>query len=143
MTQALDWTRQDFALAHGHSEPDVGLVWHFHGHVGRSFGAFKVIVGCASVYSLEKLLGMAYATTPLLLTPSAGVLIGLAQASTTYAVIYGVIGRNVAASRRSWAMGIAAAAGSFGQFLMVRHRACSSATLAGNEPWCCWVWRPC
>ncbi len=35
------------------------------------------------------------------------------------AVIYGVIGRNVAADKRSWAMGLTAAAGSFGQFLMV------------------------
>jgi predicted MFS family arabinose efflux permease len=46
-------------------------------------------------------------------------LIGAAQAGTTYAVIYGVIGRQVDPLRRSWAMGIAAAAGSFGQFLMV------------------------
>jgi predicted MFS family arabinose efflux permease len=30
-----------------------------------------------------------------------------------------VIGRNIPAERRSWAMGVAAAAGSFGQFLMV------------------------
>jgi predicted MFS family arabinose efflux permease len=43
----------------------------------------------------------------------------MAQAGTTYAVIYGVIGRNVSADKRSWAMGVAAAAGSFGQFLMV------------------------
>jgi hypothetical protein len=50
---------------------------------------------------------------------STGVLIGMAQAGTTYAVIYGVIGRNVSADKRSWAMGVAAAAGSFGQFLMV------------------------
>ena len=64
-------------------------------------------------------MGMAHAGTPLLFTVSAGVLIGMAQAGTTYAVIYGVIGRNVPAERRSWAMGIAAAAGSFGQFLMV------------------------
>ena len=34
-------------------------------------------------------------------------------------MVYGVIGRNVAAEKRSWAMGVAAAAGSFGQFLMV------------------------
>jgi predicted MFS family arabinose efflux permease len=34
-------------------------------------------------------------------------------------VIYGVIGRNISAEKRSWAMGVAAAAGSFGQFLMV------------------------
>jgi predicted MFS family arabinose efflux permease len=50
---------------------------------------------------------------------TAGVLIGAAQAGTTYAVIYGVIGRQLSAEKRSWAMGVAAAAGSFGQFLMV------------------------
>jgi len=47
------------------------------------------------------------------------VLIGAAHAGTTYAVIYGVIGRQIPAEKRSWAMGVAAAAGSFGQFLMV------------------------
>jgi predicted MFS family arabinose efflux permease len=42
----------------------------------------------------------------------------MAQAGATYAVIYGVIGRNVSPDKRSWAMGVTAAAGSFGQFLM-------------------------
>ena len=47
-------------------------------------------------------------------------MIGMAQAGTPYPVIGGVIGRHVAPEKRSWAMGIAAAAaGSFGQFLMV------------------------
>jgi predicted MFS family arabinose efflux permease len=82
------------------------------------FGAFRVIVGGAALYALG-LVGMAYASSALLFSLTAGVLIGLAQAGTTYAIVYGVIGRNVHASRRSWAMGIAAAAGSFGQFLMV------------------------
>jgi hypothetical protein len=36
---------------------------------------------------------MALATTPLAFTLSAGVLLGMAQAGTTYAVVYGVIGR--------------------------------------------------
>ena len=62
---------------------------------------------------------MALSPTPLLFAMTAGVLIGAAQAGTTYAVIYGVIGRQIPAERRSWAMGVAAAAGSFGQFLMV------------------------
>ena len=43
----------------------------------------------------------------------------MAQSGTTYAVVYGVIARNVDPTKRSWAMGITAAAGSFGQFLMV------------------------
>jgi predicted MFS family arabinose efflux permease len=72
----------------------------------------------AVVYSVG-LLGMAWATDPWVFALFTGVIIGTAQAGTTYAVIYGVIGRNVPAERRSWAMGVAAAAGSFGQFLMV------------------------
>jgi predicted MFS family arabinose efflux permease len=78
----------------------------------------RVILAGGVFYALG-LLGMSQASTPLLLTLSTGVLIGLAQAGTTYAVIYGVIGRNVSAQRRSWSMGMVAAAGSFGQFLMV------------------------
>jgi len=62
---------------------------------------------------------MALTTTPLGFALTTGVLIGAAQAGTTYAVIYGVIGRQIPAEKRSWAMGVAAAAGSFGQFLMV------------------------
>ena len=118
MTQAMDWTRQDFALAIAVQNLVWGFTGIFAGMLADRFGAFKVIVGCAVLYALG-LVGMAYSATPLVFAITAGVLIGMAQSGTTYAVIYGVIGRNVDASRRSWAMGIAAAAGSFGQFLMV------------------------
>jgi predicted MFS family arabinose efflux permease len=86
--------------------------------VADKFGAFRVIIAGALLYALG-LIGMANAPTPVLFAMTAGVLIGMAQAGTTYAVIYGVIGRNVSLEKRSWAMGVAAAAGSFGQFLMV------------------------
>jgi predicted MFS family arabinose efflux permease len=43
----------------------------------------------------------------------------MAQAGTTYAVVFGVVARNVAPDKRSWAMGMVAAAGSFGQFMML------------------------
>jgi MFS family permease len=86
--------------------------------VADKFGAFKVILVGAVLYALG-LAGMAYSTSTLTFTLTAGILIGAAQAGTTYSVIYGVIGRNVSAEKRSWAMGVAAAAGSFGQFLMV------------------------
>ncbi|MCH5923290.1 MFS transporter, partial [Salmonella enterica] len=72
----------------------------------------------ALLYALG-LFGMATTDQHLSFVLTCGVTIGLAQACTTYAVIYGVVGRNIDASQRSWAMGITAAAGSFGQFLMV------------------------
>ena len=118
ITQARDWTRETFSFAIAIQNISWGFAGIFAGMVADKFGAFRVIVTGAICYALG-LVGMALAPTPLLLTTSAGVLIGIAQAGTTYAVIYGVIGRNIPAERRSWAMGIAAAAGSFGQFLMV------------------------
>ncbi|WP_137895049.1 MFS transporter [Ramlibacter sp. 2FC] len=118
VTQAQGWTRETFAFAMAIQNLSWGLAGIFAGMLADRFGAARVIVGGALLYALG-LLGMAYSPTPLLFAATAGVLIGMAQAGTTYAVIYGVIGRNVPAERRSWAMGIAAAAGSFGQFLMV------------------------
>jgi len=118
ITQTQGWSRENFAFAIAIQNLAWGLAGIFAGMVADKFGAFKVIIAGAVLYALG-LAGMAFSPTPLLFGLSAGVLIGIAQAGTTYAVIYGVIGRNVAADRRSWAMGIAAAAGSFGQFLMV------------------------
>ena len=118
VTQAQNWTRETFAFAIAIQNIAWGISGIFAGMVADRFGAFKVIIVGAILYALG-LVGMAHSPTPFLFSMSAGVLIGMAQAGTTYAVIYGVIGRNVAADRRSWAMGVAAAAGSFGQFLMV------------------------
>ncbi len=118
VTQANNWSRETFALAIAVQNISWGVAGIFAGMVADKFGAFKVIMLGAVLYALG-LLGMAHSPTPLLFTLSAGVLIGIAQAGTTYAVIYGVIGRNVSAEKRSWAMGITGAAGSFGQFLMV------------------------
>ena len=116
--QTRDWTRETFSFAIAIQNISWGLAGIFAGMVSDKFGAFRVIVLGTVAYALG-LIGMAYAPTPWLFTVSTGVLIGIAQAGTTYAVVYGVIGRNVPAERRSWAMGITAAAGSFGQFLMV------------------------
>jgi MFS family permease len=118
ITLERDWSRETFSFAIAIQNISWGLAGIFAGMVADKFGALRVIMAGAVVYALG-LLGMAYAPTPLLFTASAGTLIGVAQAGTTYAVVYGVIGRNIPAAQRSWAMGITAAAGSFGQFLMV------------------------
>ena len=118
ITQAKDWSRETFAFAIAIQNLAWGVSGIFAGMVADRFGAFRVIVVGAVLYALG-LMGMAHANTPLLFTLSTGILIGVAQAGTTYAVVYGVIGRNVSADKRSWAMGVTAAAGSFGQFLMV------------------------
>jgi MFS family permease len=118
ITAQYGWTRENFAFAIAIQNLSWGITGIAAGMLADKFGAFKVIIGGAILYALG-LFGMAYMSTPFLFALSAGVLIGAAQSGTTYAVIYGVIGRNVPPEKRSWAMGVAAAAGSFGQFLMV------------------------
>ena len=118
ITQAQGWGRQEFAFAMAIQNLAWGFMGIFAGMVADRFGAFRVIAIGALIYGVG-LLGMAWSTDPWVFALFTGVIIGTAQAGTTYAVIYGVIGRNVPAERRSWAMGVAAAAGSFGQFLMV------------------------
>ena len=118
ITQAQGWTRETFAFAIAIQNLSWGVCGIFAGMLADKMGAFKVLLGGAVLYALG-LTGMALSPTGFLFTLTAGVLIGAAQAGTTYAVIYGIIGRNISADKRSWAMGVAAAAGSFGQFLMV------------------------
>lgn len=118
ITQEMGWTRQSFALALAIQNLSWGVIGVFMGMAADRFGAFKVLAGCSLLYALG-LAGMAWSPNTTMFALTAGVLIGAAQAGTTYAVIYGVLGRQIAPDKRSWAMGVAAAAGSFGQFLMV------------------------
>ena len=118
ITMERGWTRETFAMAIAVQNLAWGVAGPFAGMLADRFGAFRVLVAGALLYALG-LVGMALASSGLGFTGSAGLLIGMAQSGVTYSVVYGVIGRQVAAEKRSWAMGVTAAAGSFGQFLMV------------------------
>ncbi len=118
ITQAQGWTRETFSFAIAIQNLSWGVFGVFAGMLADRLGAFRVLLIGAACYALG-LAGMALSPTPLLFALTAGVLIGAAQAGTTYAVVYGVIGRQLPADKRSWAMGVTAAAGSFGQFFMV------------------------
>ncbi len=118
ITMDRGWTRETFAFAIAMQNIAWGLAGPFAGMLSDRFGAYRVLLGGGLLYAAGLVL-MAVSTSGLGFGSSAGLLLGMAQSGTTYAVVYGVIGRNVAADKRSWAMGITAAAGSFGQFLMV------------------------
>jgi MFS family permease len=118
ITMDRGWTRETFAFALAIQNLAWGLAGPLAGMLADKYGAFRVLVAGSVLYALGLVL-MGLATSGLAFTGSAGVLLGMAQAGTTYAVIYGVIARQVDPAKRSWAMGVAAAAGSFGQFLMV------------------------
>src|SRR4051812_47607047 len=118
ITMDRGWTRETFAFALAVQNLAWGIAGPFAGALADRFGAFRVLVVGSALYAGGLVL-MALATSGLAFTGSAGLLLGIAQSGTTYAIVYGVIGRNVDASKRSWAMGVTAAAGSFGQFAML------------------------
>ena len=118
ITFANDWGRETFALTIALQNLTWGAIQPITGALADRYGAFKIMVAGGVLYALG-LAGMAISTDVLNFSLAGGLLIGLAQTATTYSVIYGILGRNVAAEKRVWAMGIAAAAGSFGQFLMI------------------------
>ncbi|MCM0607578.1 MAG: MFS transporter [Ideonella sp. WA131b] len=118
ITMDRGWSRETFAFALAVQNLAWGLAGPVAGMWADRYGAFRVLVAGSVLYAVG-LAVMASATSGIGFLGGTGLLLGMAQAGTTYAVIYGVIARNVAPEKRSWAMGVTAAAGSFGQFLMV------------------------
>ncbi|HSO41744.1 MAG TPA: MFS transporter, partial [Rhodospirillales bacterium] len=118
MSEDQGWGREEFALAIAIQNLVWGAAQPLTGMLADRIGAGKAIVGGAVLYGIG-LLAMAYAATPLQLSLSAGLLIGLGLSGTSFAVVFGAVSRAVVPERRSLAMGIASAVGSFGQFAMV------------------------
>ncbi len=118
ITTERGWTRETFAFALAIQNLAWGITGPIAGMLADRYGAVRVLIG-GSLFYASGLVLMALAPTGLAFTASAGLLVGIAQSGCTYAIVYGVIGRQIDPARRSWAMGVAAAAGSFGQFLMV------------------------
>ena len=118
VTMDRGWTRENFAFALALQNLVWGLAGPFAGMIADRLGAWRVLIAGSALYAGGLVL-MAFAQTTAGFAGSAGVLLGMAQAGTTYAIVFGVIGRHVAPEKRSWAMGVTAAAGSFGQFLML------------------------
>jgi MFS family permease len=112
------WGREVFSLAMAIQNLLWGVFGPFAGAIGDRRGMGRVIVGCGIVYALG-LVVMAYTHNPVSLYLGSGLLIGLALSGTTFATILAVIGRWVPAEKRSTALGVATAAGSFGQFALV------------------------
>ena len=90
----------------------------FTGMLADKYGSARVVLGGAALFILG-LITMAFAHTPWLFVLTSGVLIGMGLSGITFSVVSGVLGRRFPPEKRSMALGISAAAGSFGQFAML------------------------
>jgi predicted MFS family arabinose efflux permease len=118
MSADLHWGRETFALALAVQNLMWGVATPFAGMFADRFGTHKVVFVCALLY-VAGLATMAHSTSPLMMVLTAGVLIGTGLAGLSFSVVAGVLGRKYPPEKRSMALGISAAAGSFGQFAML------------------------
>jgi MFS family permease len=114
----MKWGREVFSFAVALQNLVWGAAQPFVGYIADRWGARRVLVVGAALYAIG-FTWTAFLSSTVTLALSGGIIMGLAVACTTYTVAYSVLGKMVDASRRAWAFGISAAAGSFGQFLMI------------------------
>jgi len=112
------WGREVFSFSIALQNLMWGALGALAGGFADRYGPARVVAAGAVCYVLG-LIGLAYLSTPLLMHLNAALLLGGALGGTSFGIILAVIGRRVAPERRSLAMGIATAAGSFGQFLLL------------------------
>ena len=118
MTLDNGWSRETFSFAFALQNLIWGFGSPFAGAIADRYGAGRTLLIAAALYVLGLVL-MSVSPTPLTLDLSAGLLIGLGLSGTTFPVIMGVIGRHTTPEKRSLALGIASAGGSFGQFAVL------------------------
>ena len=118
VTMDRGWSREGFAMAMAVQNLTWGIAQPFAGMVADRFGATKVIAAGLILYAIG-LVGMMLAATVSLFVLAAGVCVGVAQAGTTFGVVYAALNRLMPAEKRSWALGLAGAIGGLGQFALV------------------------
>jgi len=116
MTEARDWNRELFALALAIQNLMWGLGQPVAGIMADRFGTWKTMTLGALIYAAGLFL-MVDAQSAVALHLSAGVLVGLGVAFSSFSLVLASFGRVVSAEQRSIAFGIGTASGSLGQFL--------------------------
>lgn len=116
MTIDQGWSRETFALALAIQNLLWGVGVPIAGALADRFGPPRVLAIGAVVYALG-VWGMAEAESGLTLHLFAGVITGLGVAFTAFSIAMAAMARVVGPERRSLALGLGTAAGSFGQVL--------------------------
>ena len=114
MTVTRGWDRETFALAMALQNLLWGLGLPFAGALADRYGPPKVIAGGSLVYAFG-VWGMASVETSWGLHLFGGLLTGLGVAFTAFSLALAAMAKVVGPERRSLALGLGTAAGSFGQ----------------------------
>ncbi|MBH2001924.1 MAG: MFS transporter [Moraxellaceae bacterium] len=118
MSDAFGWGHHIFSFAIAIQNLIWGAAQPFTGAIADKYGTKKVVAIGGLLYAIGLIL-MAFSSTSLLLNLSLGLIIGLALSATSFTILLSAVGRAAPPEKRGMAMGIASAAGSFGQFIML------------------------
>ena len=118
MSHEFGWGHNVFSLAIAMQNLIWGAVQPITGVFADKYGSKIVVAIGGALYTLGLLL-MAVSSSGLLLNLSVGLILGLALSATSFPILLSAVGRAAHPEKRSLAMGIASAAGSFGQFIML------------------------
>ncbi|MBE0529306.1 MAG: MFS transporter [Rhodospirillales bacterium] len=117
VTADLCMARETFSLAMAVQNLLWGAVQPVVGMIADRYGAGRVVAAGAVAY-VAGLVVMSGMEGTAGLQMGGGVLIGMAMAATGFSVVLGAVARRVPEEKRSMALGIVSAGGSFGQFAM-------------------------
>ena len=115
--RALGFDREVYAFAMALQNLCWGIGQPFAGALLSRFGSARVLATGVVLYAAGAALS-AFATTPLTVYATAGVLAGLGMACASYITALAALATLVPAERRAWAISIGTAAGSVGQFVL-------------------------
>ncbi len=116
--EAKGWGREVFSIAIAIQNVVWGITQPFFGWLADRYGAAKIAVLGGGLYALGLAL-MAFPDSQTLLYLGGGLVVGMALAASSFAVVLGAIGRVAPPERQGMSMGVASAVGSLGQFLMI------------------------
>ncbi len=115
MTADLGVSREAWGLAMAIQNLAWGIAQPIAGGLADRYGTAKVVVGGLLIYALGMVL-MVYSPSGGILNLTAGIIVGVGIASSSFSIVMAAFGRNVPQEKRAMIFGIATAASSFGQF---------------------------
>jgi MFS family permease len=116
ISETYGWPRETFSLALAIQNLVWGIFTPIAGMLADRYGSARVLMIGAVIYALG-VFGMTLAPTPTLFHLTAGVLVGVGVAMSSFGIVMAALGRIVPPEKRSWAFGLATASGSLGQFI--------------------------
>ncbi len=116
ISETYGWPRETFSLALAIQNLVWGIFTPIAGMLADRYGSARVLMVGAVLYALG-VVGMTLSSTPMVFHVTAGIIVGMGVAMSSFSIVMAALGRIVPPEKRSWAFGLATASGSLGQFI--------------------------